>query len=239
VWDVPLIGVNHVYAHAYAAALDAEAIAYPAVALICSGGHSALYRCAAPTELELLGSTLDDAAGEAFDKVAAILHLGYPGGPAIATAAAAGDTRRFRFTRPMTNRPGLDFSFSGLKTATKRCVDELETTEAELPVADLAASVQEAIVDVLVAKTTRAATAERLDTIAVSGGVGANSRLRERFDQVARRSGLRVLFPSLELCTDNAAMVGGLGLRLLERGEALTGRALLEQDIYTTARRSR
>jgi len=123
VYDVPLIGVNHVYAHAYAPALDAEPIDYPAVALICSGGHTALYRCGSPTELELLGSTLDDAAGEAFDKVAAILKLGYPGGPAIDRAASEGDPKRVRFPRTLLRGQSLDFSFSGLKTAVLYHVD--------------------------------------------------------------------------------------------------------------------
>ena len=228
VWDVPLIGVNHVYAHAYAAALDAEGIAYPAVALICSGGHSALYRCAAPTELELLGSTLDDAAGEAFDKVAAILRLGYPGGPAIDRLARDGDPKAVRFPRALLKGQSLDFSFSGLKTAVLYHVHgrpgairgggEAPADLSGRGAADVAASFQAAVVDVLRIKLRRAAKLTGARTLVLGGGVAANTALRQAAEELAAGLACTLRMPPLCYCLDNAAMVAGLGWHYLRQG---------------------
>ncbi|TET54456.1 MAG: tRNA (adenosine(37)-N6)-threonylcarbamoyltransferase complex transferase subunit TsaD, partial [Anaerolineales bacterium] len=228
---VPLIGIHHIEGHIHANLLDHPQLGFPFICLTVSGGHTLVALVEDYGKYRVLGETVDDAAGEAFDKTARLLGLPFPGGPVIDKLARQGDPHAFNLPRPLIRSSSFDFSFSGLKTATKRCVDELENTGARLPVADLAASVQEAIVDVLVAKTTRAAAAERLDAIAVSGGVGANSRLRERFEQVARRTGLRVLFPSLELCTDNAAMIACAGYPRLRMGY----RSTLDLDAKASA----
>ena len=228
VWDVPLIGVNHVCAHAYAAALDAEPIDYPAVALVCSGGHSALYRCAGATELELLGSTLDDAAGEAFDKVAAILGLGYPGGPAIDRMAREGDPEAVRFPRALLKAQSLDFSFSGLKTAVLYHVRGRPGARrggggagADLSgggAADVAASFQAAVVDVLRIKLRRAAKVTGAKTLVLGGGVSANTALRQAAEELAAKLACTLRMPPLRYCLDNAAMVAGLGWHYLRQG---------------------
>jgi N6-L-threonylcarbamoyladenine synthase len=307
-WDVPLIGVNHVYAHAYAAALNAEPIAYPAAALICSGGHTAVYRCAGPTELELLGTTIDDAAGEAFDKVATILRLSYPGGPAIDRAARTGNPAAVKFPRSVLGGQSLDFSFSGLKTAVlyhvqgvpgakasrgsnlggsrgagvlpatqdagKMPAPQAETSapcssedtkkpshldgwasgpgqgasaSAARPsgrrrgatrqrhdaqpnagrgiehfspqeIADLAASFQAAVVDVLRIKLRRAARLIGARTLVLGGGVAANSALRQAATELADRLGCSLRMPELRFCLDNAAMVAGLAHHYLQAG---------------------
>ncbi len=259
VWGVPLIGVNHVYAHAYAAALNAEPVEYPAAALICSGGHTALYRCDSPMDMELLGSTIDDAAGEAFDKVASILGLGYPGGPAIDKAARGGNPEAVRFPRSLLAGDSLDFSFSGIKTAVLYHVNgvpgargakpdgqagtgnprhsrrrggparqRLESqpnagrgianfTPAEL--ADVAASFQAAVVDVLKIKLRRAARAVGARTLLLGGGVAANSSLRTALEKLAAQLGGNLRMPELRFCMDNAAMIAGLGYHYLKAGK--------------------
>ena len=236
VWSVPLIGVNHVYAHAYAAALDAEDIKYPAVALICSGGHTALYHCRSPIAFELLGTTIDDAAGEAFDKVACILNLGYPGGPAIDALARRGNPQAVRFPRSLMGGGSLDFSFSGLKTAvlyhvngvpgairhkkvarsrnTKRGIENLTASQ----VADIAASFQAAVVDVLRTKLRRAAEHAGAKTLIIGGGVAANSALRAAAGRLADKLGCTLRLPQERFCVDNAAMVAALGYHYLRAG---------------------
>ncbi len=233
VWDVPLIGVNHIYAHAYSPALDAEAIDYPAVALICSGGHTALYKCDSPTEMELLGATIDDAAGEAFDKVAAVLKLGYPGGPAIERAAAGGDASAVDFPRPLLADKSLDFSFSGLKTAVLYHINGVpgaHRKKSKLPrpggienftdkqIADAAASFQSAVVDVLAGKLRRAAETVRPKSLILGGGVSANKALREAAGRIAEKTGCPLRLPPMQFCIDNAAMVAGLAWHYLRAG---------------------
>jgi N6-L-threonylcarbamoyladenine synthase len=220
---LPMVGVHHIQAHAYAAFLEHE-VRLPALALVVSGGHTALYRMTSPTRLELLGETLDDAAGEAFDKIACLLGLGYPGGPALAELARQGNPIAFDFPRYRSRdgRPG--FSFSGLKTAVLyhlRGQDVRAPTPPPTAIprrADVAASFEEAIVDVLVGETLRAAESQDLSTVIVAGGVACNARLRERMNRDAGERGLRAIFPSPRLCADNAAMVAGLGFALLVEG---------------------
>ncbi len=235
-WGVPLIGVNHIYAHAYAAALNAEEIDYPAVALICSGGHTALYRCSSPTEMERLGTTIDDAAGEAFDKVASILELGYPGGPAVDRLAAEGDPSAVRLPRPLLKGQSLDFSFSGVKTAVLYHVNGVpggvrRPREGDRPaeklgienftpaeVADLAASFQAAVVEVLRIKLRRAARAVGARTILLGGGVAANRGLRAAVSDLADKHGWTLRLPEFRFCMDNAAMIAGLGYHYFRQG---------------------
>ena len=214
--DLPLVGVHHIEAHAYAALMEHDA-ELPALALVVSGGHTALYRLRSPVELEPVARTLDDAAGEAFDKVAAMLGLPYPGGPSISKLAREGDPTAVAFPRyhPKDGRPG--FSFSGLKTAVLyhlRGQNALAPTPAPEEIehaADIAASFERAVVDALVTQTLAAAEQESLSTVIVAGGVACNAGLRERMSAAAAERGLRALFPSPPLCSDNGAMIAGLG----------------------------
>jgi len=210
---IPLIAVNHLQAHIYACRLASGKDVFPCVGLIVSGGHTNLYRCQSALEFDLLGSTIDDAAGEAFDKVAAMLRLSYPGGPAIERAAEAGNPNAYRFPRAMVKDRGrLDFSFSGLKTAVRYAIagpgrpdfDQVRLSSKQQ--ADLAASFQEAIVDCLVDKAFLALEWTGHEILCVGGGVAANRRLRTRLEQQARRSNVRLYVAPLELCTDNAVM---------------------------------
>lgn len=235
VWDKPLVGVNHVCAHAYAAAIDDEPIEYPATALVVSGGHTALYRCRSPIELELLGSTIDDAAGEAFDKVASMLNLGFPGGPAVEKTARDGDPNAIDFPRSLLKGQSLDFSFSGLKTAVLYHVNgvpgAVRETETAGPgagkgaenlspreLADVAASFQQAVVDVLRIKLRRAAEQTGAKTLILGGGVAANKALREALTSLADELGATLRMPKMRYCLDNAAMVAGLGCHYLQAG---------------------
>ncbi len=220
---LPLVGVHHIEAHAYAATMESD-VQLPALALVVSGGHTALYRMASPTDLALLSQTLDDAAGEAFDKVAHLLGLGYPGGPEISRLAEEGDPRAIRFPRYRAKEGRPSFSFSGLKTAVLyhlRGQDALAPTPAPEDIErpqDVAASFQEAVVDTLVGETLRSAEREGLETILVTGGVACNARLRERMGEAAAERGLRAVFPSPAYCSDNAAMIAGLGFELWRTG---------------------
>ena len=221
---VPLIAVDHLEAHLYACQLaHPSANAYPCVGLVVSGGHTSLFACKGPIEAELLGGTIDDAAGEAFDKVANLLGLGFPGGPAVERAAASGNRKAFAFPRSLIHDDRLAFSFSGLKTAVLYAVrgqDARLGANLEEPgvVADLAASFQEAVVDVLVAKTRQALRKTGLKKLGIGGGVAANGRFRERFEELAKELGVELFIPPLSLCTDNAAMAG-IAFAKLEAGQ--------------------
>ncbi|HAU38477.1 MAG TPA: tRNA (adenosine(37)-N6)-threonylcarbamoyltransferase complex transferase subunit TsaD [Phycisphaerales bacterium] len=248
-WRVPLVGVNHVYAHAYAAALDAEPIEYPAAALICSGGHTALYRCGGPLDLELLGTTIDDAAGEAFDKVASILRLGYPGGPVIDRLSRDANPQAVHFPRTLLAGQSLDFSFSGLKTAVLYHVNGVPGTVrrrspapagktgienfSEREIADIAASFQQAVVDVLTIKLRRAARKIGARTLVLGGGVAANSALRTSVAALAEKLGCTLRLPPMRFCLDNGAMVAGLAYHSLRVGQvsdlALEARATVRR----------
>jgi len=222
---VPLVGVNHIEGHIYAACLEREALPFPCVSLIVSGGHTSLYRSESPADHRLLGATTDDAAGEAFDKVASLLGLEYPGGPSIDRAAERGNPKAVAFPRSWLGPDSFDFSFSGLKTAVLYHVrgkgaeaKRRATLLAPEETADVAASFQEAVVDVLVTKTLRAAEASGVDRVIVGGGVAANRRLRARLQEEADRAGLEVLLPAMRFCTDNAAMVAGLAYHYARAG---------------------
>jgi len=204
--DCPVVGIHHLEGHLLSPLLTEPRPEFPFVALLVSGGHTQLMRVDGVGEYALLGETQDDAAGEAFDKTAMLLGLGYPGGPALAELARSGNARRFNLPRPMLASGDLNFSFSGLKTAVLTRAREAGAGEASAR-ADLAASFQEAIVDVLVAKCIAALEREGLERLVVAGGVGANTLLRSRLEAGAAARGARVYFPPLRLCTDNGAMI--------------------------------
>lgn len=213
----PLIGVDHVLAHAYSARLCEPAPGFPYLALVVSGGHTTLIRMDSPAKIRILGKTLDDASGEAFDKVAKILGLGYPGGPVIDRLSRGQDPDVCKFSRPYLSENSLDFSFSGLKTAAYYKVqDALKISKRLNPrwVRAAAAGFQEAVVDVLIKKTLCAAAAQGLKRVVVGGGVSANSRLRAKMAEAARARGLQLFFPALTYCPDNAAMIASYGAAL-------------------------
>jgi N6-L-threonylcarbamoyladenine synthase len=208
---VPLIAVNHVASHIYACRLAAGRDIFPCVGFVVSGGHTALFHCESALNLRLLGGTRDDAAGEAFDKVAAILGLGFPGGPAVEREATGGNPKAYDFPRSFRNDPRLEFSFSGLKTAVLYTVHGQDVSRAEPPPpgnlrADVAASFQQAVVDVLVAKCRQALRQTGLKRLAVGGGVTANRAFRAGLEAMAAAEGAELFIPPLTLCTDNAAM---------------------------------
>jgi len=214
VWDVPFVGVHHLEAHLYAAFLEEPDLELPLVVLLASGGHTMLVHMEDHGRYRLLGQTIDDAAGEAFDKVARFLGLGYPGGPAIDRAAMTGDPRAIDFPRALRD-DSFDFSFSGLKTAVVNYVRR----HPDVSTADVAASFQQAVVDVLVAKARRAALETGVSALALGGGVAANSVLREQFLEACAQDGVRAFLPSRTMCTDNAAMIAAAGWwRLLADG---------------------
>jgi N6-L-threonylcarbamoyladenine synthase len=218
----PLYGVNHLPAHVAVDLLENGPLDVPCIALLVSGGHSSILRVprVGGVELTELGATLDDAAGEAFDKVARLLGMGFPGGPLIDRAARDGDPDAIGFPRGLTGPgdPAFGFSFSGLKTAVARWVEARERAGEPVPVADVAASFQEAVVDVLTAKAVRAATEAGIDHLLIGGGVAANSRLRALAGQRCERAGIRLRVPRPRLCTDNGAMVAALGAQLVLHG---------------------
>ncbi len=206
-WDVPFVAVNHLEGHMYAAFLDEPALELPVVVLLVSGGHTMLISMEGHGQYRMLGGTIDDAAGEAFDKVARTLGLGYPGGPEIDRLSLEGNPTAVAFPRGLRDRP-YDFSFSGLKTAV---VNHVRNSGGEIPVEDVAASFQEAVVDVLASKTQQAARDTGAKAICLAGGVAANSGLRERILDVCHEDGIQAYLPTHLMCTDNAAMIGTAG----------------------------
>ena len=216
----PVIGVHHLEGHLLSPFLSADPPAFPFVALLVSGGHTQLMRVSDVGQYELLGETIDDAAGEAFDKSAKLLGLGYPGGPALARLAEFGDASAFALPRPLLRSGDLDFSFAGLKTAVRTQVMKLGTNVCEQDKAHLAAATQQAIVDVLVHKSLQALQVTGCTRIVVAGGVGANAQLRERLSAECAKRQVRVHYPELALCTDNGAMIALAAAMRLQRGSA-------------------
>jgi N6-L-threonylcarbamoyladenine synthase len=216
----PAIGVHHLEGHLLSPFLSADPPEFPFVALLVSGGHTQLMRVTDVGEYELLGETIDDAAGEAFDKSAKLLGLGYPGGPALARMAEFGDASAFTLPRPLLHSGNLDFSFAGLKTAVRTQVMKLGTNVCEQDKANLAAATQQAIVDVLLRKSLQALRDTGCTRIVVAGGVGANSLLREQLNAECRKRQVRVHYPELALCTDNGAMIALAAAMRLQRGTA-------------------
>ena len=227
-WGLPAIPVHHMEAHLLAALLEERVPEFPFVALLVSGGHSMLVDVASPGNYKVLGQTLDDAAGEAFDKTAKLLGLPYPGGPALAELATRGQSGRFKFPRPMLKKPGLDFSFSGLKTAVMLAVRELEEKHplTESDRADIAKSFEEAVVETLAVKSVRAIGSTGYKSLVVAGGVGANRSLRAELAAALQALGAEVYYPRPEFCTDNGAMIAYLGLLRLQAGDISSGEVM-------------
>lgn len=220
---IPAVGVHHMEGHLLAPMLEPNPPEFPFVALLVSGGHTQLVQVEGIGEYQLLGESLDDAAGEAFDKCAKMLDLDYPGGPQVAQLAEAGDPERFTFPRPMVDRPGLDFSFSGLKTFTLNTVAEHALDDGlpdEQTCADIACAFQEAVVDTLVIKCRRALQQTSFKTLVIAGGVSANTRLRERLEAALAKIGAKVFYARQEFCTDNGAMIAYAGAQRLLAGQA-------------------
>ncbi len=222
VQDIPLIGVNHLEGHALTVRMTNK-IAFPYLLLLVSGGHSQILVVEGVGQFRRLGTTIDDAVGEAFDKTAKMLSLGFPGGPAVEKAAALGDENRFNFPRPMKGKPGCDFSFSGLKTAVRRALETLELPVTDQDKQDLAASFQKAAVDALMSRTKQAVKIFKADypdgkNFVVAGGVAANHHLRNELDLLAQETGYSLVVPPPNLCTDNGAMIAWAGLERLKLG---------------------
>lgn len=216
-WGAPAVGVHHMEAHLLAVMLEEERPDYPFLALLVSGGHTQLVEVRALGDYAMLGESLDDAAGEAFDKTAKLLGLGYPGGPRLSALAEQGHASGPVFPRPMTDRPGLDFSFSGLKTAVALAVKELDGDDEQAR-ADLARAFVEAVVDTLAIKCERAMEQTGINRLAAAGGVSANKQLRARLREMAARRGGRIFYPRPEYCTDNGAMIAYAGCAKLQAG---------------------
>ena len=222
-WDVPTLGVHHMEGHLLAPMLESEAPQYPFVALLVSGGHTQLVQVDDVGRYQLLGESLDDAAGEAFDKVAKMLVLDYPGGPAVANLAQQGVIGRFRFPRPMVDRPGLDMSFSGLKTAVLYTTHDLQSLDGKLALqdkADIACAFEEAVADTLAIKCRRALRQTGLRTLVIAGGVSANTVLRQKLADMVKRQQACIYYPRLKYCTDNGAMIAHVGALRLQAGQS-------------------
>ncbi len=220
-WGVPVLGVHHMEGQLLAPMLEYERPGYPFVALLVSGGHTQLVRVGGIGEYKMLGESVDDAAGEAFDKTAKMLGEPYPGGPHVARLAESGNLSRFDFPRPMTRKPGLDFSFSGLKTHTLTTLESVGGRDQadEQTRADIACAFQQAVVDTLVIKCRRALEQEGLDTLVIAGGVSANKELRRQLKEALAKLGGQVFYPGLRFCTDNGAMIAYAGCQRLLAGE--------------------
>jgi N6-L-threonylcarbamoyladenine synthase len=216
-WGKPALAVHHMEGHLLAPMLEANPPPFPFIALLVSGGHTQLVRVDGIGEYQLLGESVDDAAGEAFDKTAKLMGLEYPGGPLLAKLATQGDPKKYKFPRPMTDRPGLDFSFSGLKTAASNVI-AAQGNSPEVQ-ADIAASFQQAVVDTLVFKCQRALTETGLNRLVVAGGVSANTSLREQLQQLLSKMKGEVFYPRKEFCTDNGAMIAFAGYQRLNAGQ--------------------
>jgi N6-L-threonylcarbamoyladenine synthase len=226
--NLPWVGVNHLDGHILSVFLEKDPPSFPFCALLASGGHTAIYHVTDYTEIERMGQTRDDAAGEAYDKVAKVLGLGYPGGQVIDDLAHQGDPTRIPFKRPFLDRNGFDFSFSGIKSAVNRMVQN-DPDGLKGEVADVAAGFQEAVIDVLTHKLMQAAIDRRCDHVVVVGGVAANRRLRECVRQAGAKQGVAVHIPGLDLCGDNAAMIAAAGYHQLKLGR----RGKLDDDVYS------
>jgi len=212
----PLIGVNHIVGHVFANYITYPHLKPPYIVLMVSGGHTEILLVKEDDEIEVLGKTVDDAAGEAFDKVARILGLGYPGGPEIDKLSKNGDENKFNFPRPMMDSKSYNFSFSGLKTAVLYTVQKFD--KDNVPKEDIAASFQKAVVEILLKKTFKAAKDLNVNTIVLAGGVAANSYLRKKAQKLSEKQNIKVLIPPLEFCTDNAAMIAMAGYKLYKKG---------------------
>ncbi|RDH82234.1 MAG: tRNA (adenosine(37)-N6)-threonylcarbamoyltransferase complex transferase subunit TsaD [endosymbiont of Escarpia spicata] len=223
-WQVPAVGVHHMEGHLLAPMLEAESPGFPFIAMLVSGGHTQLVKVDGIGRYQLLGESLDDAAGEAFDKTAKLLELPYPGGPELAKLAQDGDPKRYRFPRPMTDRPGLDFSFSGLKTFALNTQQAAKREEGDpLPrqtLADIARAFEDAVVDTLMIKCRRAVRQTGVKTLVMAGGVSANRRLRECIGEMMVKEGGRAYYPRPEFCTDNGAMIAYAGWQRLRAGQS-------------------
>lgn len=221
-WRVPIIGVHHMEGHLLAPLLEEPAPQFPFIALLVSGGHTQLMRVDGIGQYELLGESLDDAAGEAFDKTAKMMGLPYPGGPHLAELAKRGEETRFTFPRPMTDRPGLDFSFSGLKTFTLNTLHSHQDEQGQVDEqtkADIACAFQAAVVDTLLIKCKRALQETSLNRLVIAGGVSANIRLREKLAHMVKKINGQVFYPRHEFCTDNGAMIAFAGCQRLMAGQ--------------------
>jgi len=215
-WNIPAIGIHHMEGHLLAPFLEATHPDFPFLALLVSGGHTQLIQVDDIGKYVILGESLDDAAGEAFDKTAKLLGLAYPGGPLLAKLAESGTPGKYNFPRPMLDRPGLDFSFSGLKTHALNAIEHADLTEQTK--ADLAWAFEDAIVDTLIKKSIRAINQTGLKALVIAGGVGANKTLRARMTQLATDHNIQVYYPELEFCTDNGAMIAYAGYERFKRG---------------------
>lgn len=231
VLDIPWIGVNHLAGHINSVFLESNPPPFPFVALLASGGHTGIYYVTSNTDIKLMGQTRDDAAGEAFDKVAKMLGLGYPGGKVIDELANKGDPKKIVFPRAYLDKSGSDFSFSGIKTAVKRYI-QTHNEEYKQQIPDIAAGFQESVVDVLSYKIIHAAIKRDCGAIAIVGGVAANNRLRERINNDADAEGIAIYIPSFQLCGDNAAMIAAAGYHDLIDGKV----SKMNADVYSRAR---
>lgn len=221
-WQVPVVGVHHMEGHLLAPLLDDIQLAFPFVALLVSGGHSMLVKVDAIGQYEVLGESVDDAAGEAFDKTAKLLGLDYPGGPRLAKLADKGTSGRFKFPRPMTDRPGLQFSFSGLKTFAANTIRDIANEKGELSgqdKADVAIAFQEAVIDTLLIKCKRALKQCAVDQLVIAGGVSANVMLRQKVTELMDSIGGKAFYPAPAFCTDNGAMIAYAGAQRLANGQ--------------------